>query len=200
MSVRGLLLSCCGASALLALAVADPAAAADQSQSLTLQVQGGGLVRGGAPLPEVHLNFLPDTPLHPATNAAGDDLEISLDSPGSGVFHFLFSPRPQLGFGYDRLTEVNRGYAGLTWSFFGNDRIFGNLALGGTYDPGSTTPFDALRRPLGAPLMMHGALEFGYQFGDQHSLSLRFDEGRSVDLRLNAESSDNLSLRYGMKF
>ncbi len=186
--------------ALLALAALAPAAAADQIQPLG--GAGGTLVRGGAPLPEFHLNFLSDDAVRQAvTPAAGaDNLEIALTAPGSGVLHFLFSPRSQLGFGFDRMTGVNRGYAGVTWNLFDNNRLFGSVGLGGTYDPGSNNPFDTLRRPLGPPLMMRGALEFGYQFGDQHSLSLRVDEGRAVDLRLNAESSDNLQLRYGVKF
>ncbi len=186
--------------ALLALAALAPAAAADQVQPLG--GDGGTLVRGGAPLPEFHLNFLSDGPVRQALTpaASADNLEIALTSPGSGVFHFLFSPRSQLGFGFDQMTGVNRGYAGVTWNLFDNNRLFGSVGIGGTYDPGSNNPFDTLRRPLGPPLMMRGALEFGYQFGDQHSLSLRVDEGRAVDLRLNAESSDNLQLRYGVKF
>ncbi|MGO8914901.1 MAG: hypothetical protein ACLQJR_03220 [Stellaceae bacterium] len=194
------ILACCGASALLALAAAGPAVAGDQTQPLG--VDGSGLVRGGAPLPDFRLNFLPNDPVSQGLNPAGgsNNLEIALTSPGTGVFHFLFSPRPQLGFGLDRMTGVNRGYAGLSWSLFDNDRLFGSVGLGGTYDPGSNTPFDQLRRPLGPPLMMRGALEFGYQFGDQHSLSLRLDEGRPADLRLNGENSDNLQLRYGVKF
>jgi hypothetical protein len=188
------------ASALLALAAAAPAAAADLTQPLS--VDTGGLVRGGAPLPEFHLNFLPNDAVGQALSLPGraNDLDVALTSPQDGVFHFLFSPRPQWGFGPDRMTGVNRGYAGLTWSLFDNDRLFGSFGLAGTYDPGQTTPYDPLRRALGPPLMMRGALEFGYQFGDQHSLSLRLDEGRGTDFRLNSENSDNLQLRYGLKF
>ena len=185
--------------ALLALGWAGTAAAADQTQPAG---QGGVLVRGGAPLPEFHLNFAIDDPVRQAAQPpiVGDNLEIALTSPSDGVFHFLFSPRPQFGFGYDRMTASNRGFAGLTWSLFDNDRLFGSVGLAGSYDPGSYNPYDPLRRPLGPPLMVHGALELGYQLGQQHSLSLRLDEGRAPDLRPNGENSDNLSLRYGLKF
>ena len=54
--------------------------------------------------------------------------------------------------------------------------------------------------PLGPPLMLHGALEFGYHIGDQHSVSLSIDEGRGPDLHGGIESTDNLHLRYGLKF
>jgi len=192
--------SCCAALALLALAAAAPAVAADQTQPVG--VDGGALVRGGAPLPEFRLNFLPNDAVGQSLGLPGTagNLEIALTSPEDGVFHFLFSPRSQWGFGADRMTGVNRGYAGLSWSLFDNDRLFGSVGLAGTYDPGSASPYDPLRRPLGPPLMVRGALEFGYQFGQQHSLSLRFDEGRAPDFRLNGESSDNLQLRYGVKF
>ena len=78
--------------ALLALGLGGPAMAADQTQSLA--VPGSALVRGGAPLPEYHLNFLPGDSGGPLLQLPGmnDNLEIALSSPGTGVFHFLFSP------------------------------------------------------------------------------------------------------------
>lgn len=160
------------------------------------------LVRGGAPLPEFHLNFLGNVAGSQALAPIGadDNLEIALTSPNQGVLHFLFSPRPQFGFGYDRLTATNRGYAGLTWNLFDSDHLFGSIGLAGSYDAGDG-PYDPLRRDFGPSLLLHGALEFGYQLGEQHSLSLRLDEGRAPELRLNTpESSDNLQLRYGLKF
>jgi hypothetical protein len=155
-----------------------------------------------APPPDFHLEFLLEDPARPTLRgpASNDNLEITLTSPNSDVFHFLFSPRPQFGFGADRTTGASRGYAGLTWNLFDSDTVFGNVGLVGTYDPRSTAIYDPLRRTLGPPLMLHGALEFGYRLGDQHSLSLRLDEGRAPELRLNGEASDNLRLRYGLKF
>ncbi len=94
----------------------------------------------------------------------------------------------------------NRGYAGLTWNLFDSASVFGNVGLAGSYDPGTGLPGETLHRPLGPPLMVHGALELGYHIGTQHSLSLSLDQGRSPELRLNAETRDNLRLRYGLKF
>lgn len=185
----------------LALAIgAGPASAADQQQRLT--VNGETLVRGGAPLPEFHLNFMLEDPGHDAlTSPTGsNDLEIALSSPQNGVFHFLFSPRPQFGYGYDRLTGGTRGFAGLTWSLFDDDGLFGSVGLAGSYDPGSSAPYDPQRRAFDQPLMLRGAIEFGYRIGSQHSLSLRLDESRAPEFRLNSETSDNLRLRYGLKF
>ncbi len=94
----------------------------------------------------------------------------------------------------------NRGYAGLTWNLFDSGSVFGNVGLAGSYDPGTGAPSDPFHRPLGPPLKVHGALELGYHIGTQHSLSLSLDQGRSPELRLNAETTDNLRLRYGLKF
>ncbi|HEV8028818.1 MAG TPA: hypothetical protein VGP50_15400, partial [Stellaceae bacterium] len=69
----------------------------------------------------------------------------------------------------------------------------------GSYaDPGA--PNDPLHRPLGPPIMLHGALELGYHIGAQHSLSLSLDQGRAPAAGLGGETSDNLRLRYGLRF
>jgi opacity protein-like surface antigen len=196
MSRKALLLLSTG----LVLAAA-PALAAEQVQQ-QLSAQGGGaIVRGGAPLPEFHLNFLTDEPGRPGLRGPGgtDNLEIALTSPDNGVFRFLFSPRPQFGLSLDRVTG-NRGYAGLTWNLFDSDSLFGNVGLAGSYDPGAGAPNDPFGRTLGPSLTLHGALELGYHIGARHSLSLSLDQGRTPDLKLNAETTDNLRLRYGLKF
>jgi hypothetical protein len=195
---RGLVLA--GALALAGLLVAEPVFAADQVQPFT--VNGGTMVRGGAPIPEFHLNFQLNNPGRMEIEPPGSDgdLDVALTTPDTGVFHFLFSPRPQIGYGFDQLTGVNRGFAGLTWSLFNTNSLFGSVGLAGSLDTDTSLPNDPLRRSLAPPLMLHGALELGYRLGDQHNLSLRFDEGRSPELRLNGETSDDFQLRYGLKF
>jgi hypothetical protein len=195
--VNKALLALGGTLALGSLLTGGIAAAAESTQ--TLLVDGGTLVRGGAPMPEFHLNFLGDgaAVLPPG---GSPDLNIAVTSPDNGVFHFLFSPRPQFGFGYDRLTGENRGYAGLTWSLFDDHSLFGSVGLAGSYSAGLDGLDDPVRRSLGPPLMLHGALEFGYKLGDQHSISLRLDEGRAPEFRLNTETTDDLRLRYGLRF
>lgn len=184
----------------LALALATgPAFAGGETQKLSLG--GSGIVRGASPLPEFHLGFLLDDPARQATVPPGSttDLEIALTAPDNSVFRFLFSPRPEFGLSLDKTTGANRGYAGLTWNLFDSDTLFGNIGLAGTYDPGSGAPYDPLRR-IGPPLMLHGAIELGYHLGGPHSLSLSLDQGRAPEFRLNAETTDNLRLRYGLKF
>ncbi len=191
-----------GAACALALAAtlaAGPALAGGETQRLSLG--SGALVRGDSPLPEFHLGFLLDDPARQAAVPPGStgNLEIALTAPDNSVFRFLFSPRPEFGLSLDKTTGANRGYAGLTWKLFDTDTLFGNVGLAGTYDPGTGAPYDPLRR-LGPPLMLHGAIELGYHLGDQHTLSLSLDQGRAPDLRLNGEMTDNLRLRYGLKF
>jgi hypothetical protein len=129
---------------------------------------------------------------------AADNLEIALTSPDSRVFRFIFSPRPQFGLSLDKAMG-NRGYAGLTWNLFDSNSVFGNVGVAGSYaNPGA--PNDPLHRPLGPPIMLHGALELGYHIGAQHSLSLSLDQGRPAEAHLSGETTDNLRLRYGMRF
>ena len=166
-----------------------------------LNANSGAFVRGAAPLPEFHLNFLLEDPTRRGLQplAGGDNLEIALNSPDTGVFRFLFSPRAQFGLSLDKIGG-NRGYAGVTWNVFDSETLFGNLGIAGTYDPNAGAPADPLRRPLGPSVLVHGALEFGYHIGTRHSLSLSLDQSRPPEFKLNAEATDNLRLRYGLKF
>jgi hypothetical protein len=142
------------------IAAAAPAAAAATrsawagGQTQPVAGNGNALVPGSAPLPEFHLDFILDDPAGHSLAAPGTgNLEIALTSPDSGVFRFLFSPRPQFGFNLDPTTG-NRGYAGLTWNLFDGNHLFGNFGLAGSYaDPGA--PNDPLHRPLGPPIMLH---------------------------------------------
>jgi hypothetical protein len=178
-----------------ALVVSTGAAfAGGQTQPINL---GGTLQRGGAPLPEFHLDFLPSTPPAPALGGSGD-LEIALATPDANGFSFLFSPRPQFGFGFDRATGANRAYAGLTWNLFDSSTVFSNIGVAGSYDVG-TAPNEPQRRFFGPPLMLHGALQFGYHLGEQQSLSLSLSQEHAPELR-GGEANDNLRLRYGLKF
>jgi hypothetical protein len=183
----------------LVAGAAGPALAGGQTTQLTLT--GDALVRGAADQPELHLDYLLNDPTRRGAppQLGSDNLEIALTSPDVGVFRFLFSPRPQFGLSLDKVVG-NRGYAGLTWNLFDSASVFGNLGLAGSYDPGTGAPGDPLHRQLTPTVMLHGALELGYHIGAQHSLSLSLDKGRSPDLRLNAETTDNLRLRYGLKF
>ena len=195
-----LLRAAAGAIVLTAIAgAAGSAWAGGQTTQITLS--GDALARGTAELPEFHLDYLLNDPTRrgAAPTLGNDNLEIALSSPDIGVFRFLFSPRPQFGLSLDKVTG-NRGYAGLTWNLFDSGSVFGNVGLAGSYDPTTTVPNDPYHRSLTPPLMLHGALELGYHIGAQHSLSLSLDQGRSPDLKLNAETTDNLRLRYGLKF
>jgi hypothetical protein len=197
--VRTLLRALAGAATFAGVAaMAAPALAGGKATSVTLTE---GPSRSVAEQPEFHLDYLLNDPTRrgAASVLGSDNLEIALTSPDNGVFRFLFSPRPQFGLSLDRVTG-NRGYAGLTWNLFDSDSLFGNVGFAGSYDPGAGAPNDPFGRTLGPSLTLHGALELGYHIGARHSLSLSLDQGRTPDLKLNAETTDNLRLRYGLKF
>lgn len=182
-----------------AAGAAAPALAGGQTTQLT--TTGNALTSGAASLPELHLDYLLNDPTRRggSPQLGSDNLEIALTSPDIGVFRFMFSPRPQFGLSLDKVAG-NRGYAGLTWNLFDSDSLFGNVGLAGSYDSATAAASDPLHRSLTPPLMLHGALELGYHIGAQHSLSLSLDQGRSPEFKLNAETTDNLRLRYGLKF
>ncbi len=182
--------------AVMALAMIGPAGAAGLTSAGS--VDGGTLLRGGAPLPEFHLDFLLDDAARLASQppGSGNDIEISLNSGNNSIFRFPFSPRPQFGFGLDKATGASRAYAGLTWNLFDLSAVFGNFGVAGSYNGATPTP----GKPSLPPLMMHGALELGYHITEQNSVSLSIDRGVGLEPGDRIDLTDNLRLRYGLKF
>jgi hypothetical protein len=159
----------------------------------------GLLVPGGAPRPELRREFTSPLAGPPALAPGNDgDLEISLTSADRSVLHFLFSPRPQLGMDVDRETGVSRSFAGLSWNVFDNAGFYGNLGLAGSLT--RSGPEELNRRLFGAPLALHSSFEFGYQIGNNNSLSLSVDHASTPDFLNDRNELNNLRLRYGLKF
>jgi hypothetical protein len=194
--------------AVLALAAAfGPACAQvnvntiDNSVSLTLDGNTGSLFPGPDNASSFHMNFLLDDTRRMTDTPLGTtrDLEISLTSPNNSVFRFMFSPRPQFGIGYDPISGTNRAYAGMTWDLFSTNSWFGHFGLASSFDPGIGGPEP--RRFDEAPLMFHGALEFGYRFNQSDALLFAIDQGVAPYARgMGVGPIDNFTLRYGTKF
>ncbi len=191
--INGLL----GAVALVVVAL--PALAAGIT-TVSSPTDGSALVRGGAPLAEVDLDFpTAPSPLDSLPLSSTGNLAIAVTSTDQGVLHFLFSPREEFGASVDRSTGTSRSFAGLNWNLFDQSGVFGNVGLAGSVtDAGITDPE---RRLLGPPLAMHGTVELGYHIGDQHSLSLSLDHASRLDLGNDRGAlSDDFRLRYGYRF
>ena len=146
------------------------------------------------------MNFLLDDARRMSATPLGTtrDLEISLTAPNNSVFRFMFSPRAQFGVGYDPLSGTNRAYAGLTWQLFDFKSLYGNFGIAGSFDPGMG---GVETRRDQAPLMFHGALEFGYRLDQQNSVQFAIDQSVAPASRgPGSEASDNFLLRFGTKF
>jgi hypothetical protein len=194
--------------AVLALAAASAPARAqvkvntiDNSVSLTLDGNTGSLLPGPDNASSFHMDFLLDDTRRMTDTPLGTtrDLEISLTAPNNSVFRFLFSPRPQFGIGYDPISGTNRAYAGMTWDLFSANSWFGHFGLASSFDPGIGGP--DTRRFDEAPLMFHGAVEFGYRFDQSNALLFAIDQGVAPYARgMGVGPIDNFTLRYGTKF
>ena len=160
--------------ALVAIAGSLTAHAADQAQPLTLS--GGASLPEAATAPTFHFDFLLDDPVRQALRPPGSssNLEIALTSPNNGVFHFLFSPRPQFGFANDGAAGISRSYAGLSWNLFDSSGLYGNLGL--------TDAYRAFHRET-----------HRYTFWDYQAGRWNRDEGLRIDhLLLSPEAADRL--------
>jgi hypothetical protein len=173
----------------------------NNSLSLTLDGNTGSLLPGPDNASSFHMNFLLDDTRRMTDTPLGTthDLEISLTSPNNSVFRFMFSPRPQFGIGYDPISGTNRAYAGITWDLFSMNSWFGHFGLASSFDPGLGSP--EARRFDDAPLMFHGAVEFGYRFNESNALLFAIDQGVAPYAHGMAVGPiDNFTLRYGTKF
>ena len=106
------------------------------------------------------------------------------------MLQFLFSPRSQFGIATDPDTGTSRSYAGLSWNLFENNGFFGNLRPRRQLRRGSGAE-EMDRRALGPPLALHSTFEFGYQLGDQHSLTLSLDHATTPDFLTERNELDN---------
>jgi hypothetical protein len=185
--MRGALLRSLALAALL-VAAAGSARAGDASPPL---------VRGGAPF------ALGASGFGMAGSAMGILPQGKLDvtpSPSEGSFtNFLLNPHPQFGQAVDLGSGTTKRYAGLSWNVFDGANMFGRVGLGGSFtQPGAEDPNN---RFPGLPLTLHGSLEFGYQLGQQHSLSLSLDRASpNYTGGDRGESGESLRLRYGLHF
>jgi hypothetical protein len=193
------------AAALLAAAslAATPGFAQSQTTTMSVDLNAGDPTSHAASAPEFHMDFLLDDAARLGAVPPGttQNLEISMTSPNNSVFHFMFSPRPQIGIGFDPVSGTNRAYAGLTWNLFAQHSFYGGFGLAGSFDPGLGGSYDPMRREAFEPLEFHGALELGYRFEGAGSLSASFDQG-VIPISHGSGSStfDDFLLRYGQKF
>lgn len=181
----------------LALALAGQARAAETS-TVTLTNGGTNLVPGGAPAPEFHMDFMLNNPAGGAQGSS-QNLEVSMPTTNNATLRMLFSPRPQFGVGVDPISGTNRAYAALTWNWFNDHSLYGNFGVGGSFDQPAIAGTDPTHGAPLAPLMFHSAVEFGYSFSGQNSVSFSVDQG-VVPRSSGAEPVDNFMLRYGLKF
>jgi len=178
-----------------------PGGAGGINNSVTLTFDGNS----GNPLPPsnsetaFHMNFLLDDARRMSATPLGTtrDLEISLTAPNNSVFRFMFSPRAQFGFGYDPVSGTNRAYAGLTWPLFDLKSWYANFGIASSFDPGMG---GVESRGNQAPLMFHGALEFGYKLDQHNSVQFAIDQSVAPSRGPGSEPADNFLIRFGTKF
>ncbi len=183
--------------------VATPGFAQSQTTTMSADLNAGDPAPHAISAPEFQMDFLLDDAARLGSVPPGtaQNLEISMTSPNNSVFHFMFSPRPQLGIGFDPLSGTNRAYAGLSWDLFAKDSFYGGLGLAGSFDPGLGGAYDPMRRPAFEPLEFHGALELGYRFDSQSSVSASFDQGViPINHGSGSSSFDNFLVHYGLTF
>ncbi len=158
----------------------------------------GALERGSAPVPQFGSAFAIDLGRPDVAAPTAADLEISLTGPDHSVLHFLFSPRTLSGDTVGLGSTVTGNYAGLAWSVFDNNRLFGNFALSGALN---RQPMDDPTRRYAPLLSLHSTFQLGYDVGAQQSLSLALDHAAPAPYDGDRSAfGESLQLQYGYHF
>jgi len=113
------------------------------------------------------------------------------------------SPRPTLGISANTTGDTSFLYGGLTWGGFVWNRFFLEAFVGAAVHDGeldSSDPGPHDRTQFGSRVLFRGAVEAGYRFLDNHSLSIMLDHYSNFGLASPNQGSEDFGLRYGYKF
>jgi len=116
----------------------------------------------------------------------------------------VLSPRPTLGASINTAGDTSFVYAGLTWGGFVWKGLFiegfvGLAAHDGELNSNDPEPHD--RRQMGSRVVFREAIEIGYRFLENHSVSIMLDHYSNAGLFADRnQGNDDVGLRYGYKF
>jgi lipid A 3-O-deacylase len=138
---------------------------------------------------------------------AGGDVngEILFTSPA--IFHYIFSPRPHIGFSINTQGNTDQIYIGATWRllhftqiFNDRDGVYFNGSLGGAAHDGKRVANDPKRKDLGSSYLFRESFELGYEFVPRQSMSLFLDHISDAKLTHHNDGLTNVGVRYGYGF
>lgn len=152
----------------------------------------------------------------------GMDVNFEVLFNGPDVFHYIGSPRIQLGTNISTAGETSYAYSGLDWMYKFQNDIFieGNFGLAihnGTLDksqadstgnitPASTAEYERTKR-FGSRVLFHFGPEVGYMFDEHNSISASWthiSNGQILTVNNHGdnanEGEDNWGIRYGYRF
>lgn len=141
---------------------------------------GGG---GGA----VHAELLFEKPFTPAD-----------------LFSSYFVPRPHLGGSLDLDGGVNFAFAGLTWSFDLNPRVFVEASVGGAWQETRASAFTAEQRAEGVPAgcgpSLRESASVGYRLSETWSVVASVEHLSNGGVCDETSSMTNFGARLGYSF
>ncbi|MCC6467751.1 MAG: acyloxyacyl hydrolase [Alphaproteobacteria bacterium] len=130
------------------------------------------------------------------------NIEARFRSPD--FMRIILEPRPTLGISANTAGDTSFAYAGLTWGGF----VWGGLFVEGFFgmavhdgELNSRDPAPHERRQMGSRAVFREAIEVGYRFLENHSISFMLDHYSNAGwLAERNQGNDDLGLRYGYKF
>lgn len=129
------------------------------------------------------------------------NIEARFRSPD--IFKYIFDPRPTVGISANTAGDTSFAYAGLTWGGFVWKGLFIEGFFGMAVHDGWLNSDDVKpdRRLMGSRVTFREAIEVGYRFLENHSISFVLDHYSNAGwIAERNQGNDDLGFRYGYKF
>lgn len=139
----------------------------------------------------------------PATRHTQDgpsfNAEFVLPSPD--ILAGIGSPRPYVGVDFSNVDHaISVGYAGLTWDYHFNERLYVSGSLGGAVNDAKELKHSVNTRSLGSNFGFHVGAAVGYDFTDNLTGQVYVNHFSNAGLAKPNDGHETTGVRLGYRF
>lgn len=130
-----------------------------------------------------------------------DSLDINVEAQLSPAMNAFFGTiRPAVGGSINTSGQTSMGYIDARYTYEAPSGLFYAIGLGAAVHDGKLDLTNANSKALGARVLFHIPLEFGYRVDTHNSVSAYFEHMSNGYTQRHNEGMDRLGVRYGYRF